>query len=443
MSFFKDAVRDLFAKAHDVLVRSERAWIAAREAWNEDLDAQTQHDRTILTDSQETQGSAGRRMRRKNKNKAEKAVKGMGRKMRVGSSADIFIRPPEKALERALLLDDVPSDASRLVLWTDASGQYNPHKTSGPAGIAVVFRHKFNWVRITARLNQFNSIVIGETQAIVYALDYAVQQSTQLGVNLRQVEIFTDSQSALTNLGRTNPPKLRRKDREEALEVNKALLESAKRAIDALDEAGIALELHWVPRGKAKGNKVADEGSRLARLAMEDLVSPDHVMIEVIPTLDDKRTLQVPVEETLASARATSARRECMAQEVAMVLTSQAESSPIKPLSGKAASIESPAATQSPIPDVALCPVDLLMSENQPMLEVQDAAEPEPEPEPEQEPEKQATSRVGLNMERPEAAFVRDDVSVPDRWAAPETPHCDRDRDRAEGWPDVRDASRS
>ncbi|RSL92898.1 hypothetical protein CEP52_013548 [Fusarium oligoseptatum] len=442
MSFFKEAVRDLFAKAQDVLVRSERAWLAAREAWNEDTDAQTQHERTILTDSQETPESAGGRKGRKKKNKAEKAAKGMGKKMRVGSSADIFIKPPEKALERAFVADCMSNDASRLILWTDASGQCSPHHTSGPAGIAVAFRHESNWVRITARLNQFNNIVIGETQAIVYALDYAVQQSAQLGVDLRQVEIFTDSQSALMNLIRTTPPKLKRKTREGALEVNKALLESAKRAIDALDAAGIGLEFHWVPRGKARGNRVADEGSRLARLAMEDLISPDHVMIEVIPTLDDKRILQVPVEETLASARATSARRECMAQEVAMVLTSQAESSPIKPLSGNAASIESPAATQSPIPDVALYPVDLLMSENQPMLEVEDAAESEPEPEPEREPEQQATSRVGLNTSRPEeAAFVRDDVSVPDRWDAPETPHCDRDR--AEGWPDVRDASRS
>ncbi|KAJ4320994.1 hypothetical protein N0V84_005575 [Fusarium piperis] len=297
MSFLKEAIQDLCAKAQDVFARSERALLAAREAWNEDPDAQTQHGSTIPAVPQETSESVGRRMGKK-KNKAEKPAKGMGKKMRVGSSAEMFIRPPDKALERALLSDDVPSDASRLILWTDASGQCGPHHIMGPAGIAVVFRHKSNWVRITARLNQFNSIVIGESQAIVYALDYAVQQSAQLGTTLRQVEIFTDSQSALMNLVRTNPPKLKRKTREEALEVNKALLQSAKRAMDVLDAAGIGLELHWVPRGKAKGNRVADEGSRLARLAMEDL--PDHVMIEVIPTLDDKRVLQVPVEETLA-----------------------------------------------------------------------------------------------------------------------------------------------
>lgn len=117
------------------------------------------------------------------------------------------------------------------------------------------------------------------------------------------------------------------------------------------------------------------------------------------------------------------------------MFTSQVELPPIKPLSGKPASIASPAAAHSLIPDAALYPVDLLgvkpVSENQPMLEVQHPAEPEPE----QKPEKQATPRVGLNMPRPEAAFVRD---VPDRWAAPQSPPIDR----AEGWPDVRDASR-
>ncbi|UPK96840.1 hypothetical protein LCI18_007775 [Fusarium solani-melongenae] len=289
MSFVKEAIRDLCAKAQDVFSRSERAWLAAREAWNEDPDMQAQSEGTILTEPQETPESTGGRMGRKNKNKAEK---GMGKKIRVGSSVDIFVKPPDKALERALLSDGVPSDASRLVLWTDASEKYTPSHASGLTGIAVVFRHKFHWVRITARLNHFNNIAIAETQAIVYALDYAVQQSAQLGVPLRQVEIFTDSQSALMNLARTKPPKIKRKTREGALEVNKALLESAKKAMDALDAAGIGLELHWVPRGKAKGNKVADEGSRLARLAMVDLVLPDHVMIEVIPTLDDKEVLQ-------------------------------------------------------------------------------------------------------------------------------------------------------
>lgn len=300
MSFLKEAIQDLCAKAQDVFVRSERAWLAAREAWNDDPDAQTQHGHTILADGKESSESAGRRMGRKSGNKAARAAKGMGKKMRAGSSTDIFIRPPEKALERALLSDDVPSDASRLVLWTDASGQCRPHHTLGPTGIAVVFRHKFDWVRITARSNQLNSIVIGETQAIMYALDFAVQRSAQLGVNLRQVEIFTDSQSAMMNLVRTTPPKFKRKTREEALEVNKTLLHLAKRAMDALDAAGIGLEVHWVPRGKAKGNRVADEGSRLARLAMADLASPDHVMIEVIPTVDDRRALQTPVEEKLA-----------------------------------------------------------------------------------------------------------------------------------------------
>lgn len=74
------------------------------------------------------------------------------------------------------------------------------------------------------------------------------------------------------------------------------------------------------------------------------------------------------------------------------MFTSQVEPPPIKPLSGKPASIESPAAAHSLIPDAALYPVDLMgmkpVSENQPMPEVQHPAEPEPEPEPEREPEK-------------------------------------------------------
>lgn len=299
MSFVKEAIRDLCTKAQDVFSRSERAWHAAREAWSEDPDTQAQNVGTILTEPQETLESAGMRMGKKNKNKAENAENALGKKMRVGSPVDIFIKPSQKAIERALLSDSVPSDSSRLVLWTDASEKCSPSHVRSPAGIAVVFRHKFHWVRITARLNHFNNIAIAETQAIVYALDYAVQQSAQLGVTLRQVEIFTDSQSALMNLAR-GTPKIKRKTREEVLKVNKALLESAKKAMDALEAAGIGLELHWVPRGKAKGNEFADEGSRLARLAMTDLVSPDHVMIEVIPNLDDKEVLQVPVEETLA-----------------------------------------------------------------------------------------------------------------------------------------------
>ncbi|KAJ3527266.1 hypothetical protein NM208_g10784 [Fusarium decemcellulare] len=309
----------LVAKTQDILQRSERAWSAARQAWNEDPN--TPREETRKRDA----GVAEKKTEKKAENRAKRKA---AREARIGPVAQVTINSMAKALERASTAADAPKDASRLTLWTDASA--GPQRTTPVAGCAAVFQHGLTWVRIMAQAPNFGYTHLDELQAINYALEYAEQQAGQktLGVDLRSVEIFTDCQAVLTDLRRAKLPKVKPMGRRrDASLAYRSLFAAVKLRVHGLEKAGLNLEFHWVPRNKAVGNVLAHHGATLARMQVTGLSSPDQVMIETMAIEDDKEK-QLTLHDKLAAQRTTSALRERMAQEVAAMLAPPVNSSP-------------------------------------------------------------------------------------------------------------------
>ncbi|KAF5013676.1 hypothetical protein FDECE_333 [Fusarium decemcellulare] len=317
----------LVAKTQDILQRSERAWSAARQAWNEDPN--TPREETRKRDAGVAEKKAENRAKRK-----------AAREARIGLDAKVTINSMAKALERASTAADAPKDASRLTLWTDASA--GPQRTTPVAGCAAVFQHGLTWVRIMAQAPNFGYTHLDELQAINYALEYAEQQAGQktLGVDLRSVEIFTDCQAVLTDLRRAKLPKVKPMGRRrDASLAYRSLFAAVKLRVHGLEKAGLNLEFHWVPRNKAVGNVLAHQGANLARMQVTGLSSPDQVMIETMAVEDDKEK-QLTLHDKLAT---TSALRERMAQEVAAMLAPPVNSSPalIEDMSHQAVDVSS------------------------------------------------------------------------------------------------------
>ncbi|KAF4472074.1 nadph2 dehydrogenase [Fusarium albosuccineum] len=309
MESLQQTVATLVAKTQDILQRSERAWSAACQAWNEDPN--TPREETRKRDASAAEKKAGNKTKRK-----------PGKKARIGPVAKVTIDPIEKALERALITEaEASKDASRLTLWTDASA--GPQRTTAAAGSAAVFQHGCTWVRIMALTPNFDHTQLDELQAINHALEYAEQQVMQktLGVNLRSVEIFTDCQAMLIDLRRGDLPKVKPNGRRRnGTMAYRSLFAAVKLRVHRLERAGLDLEFHWVPRNKAVGNVLAHQGAGLAKMQRTGLNSPGSVLIEIMAAEDNHR---IPVPHMT-----TSALRERMAQEVAAMLALPAKPSP-------------------------------------------------------------------------------------------------------------------
>lgn len=248
----------LYTEAQGYFSRAQRAWEAAleagRAAWDEDTDA------TILSIP----------------------------------SSEIIISNRLEAIERALCASAEPISASRLVLWTDAS------VTRIGAGWAVAFWDGLNWVRITARgptvrgpKRRFDSN-IAEVQAISLAFDYAVQfveRKTKDETPLQILEVYTDCQAALKLLqvamrdlsSALDPANLPKKSIQSGMIVRDTILK-----IETLQEAGVNIELHWVPRNTTYGNFLADEGAGLARMDNDGYYTLNNALLEFMPSRTDK-----------------------------------------------------------------------------------------------------------------------------------------------------------
>ncbi|KAF5026844.1 hypothetical protein F66182_1038 [Fusarium sp. NRRL 66182] len=310
----------------DLLERSERAWLAANEAWNEDRTPQTTTERAAAqAPSPDLPCRTPRARKAAIREQACSAGKNQVSKpestapLRLDSSTEVFIKPEAKALERAALSAEVSSSNSRLILWTDAS---IANKTSTATGCGVVLQNNFTWVRITARRFKTKTSETAELQAIDLGLEYAVQVARRTknhADSLRVLEIFTDCQAALQwlgNGGNTRRKRLKARQQEQAL-ITTNVLHTAKSKIDTLREFGVMIEFHWVPRNKVMGNILADKGAGLARLmAGGGYNKPGHVMIEYLPT-DSKKATGVPQPKIHGQ---TLVPETHMADQVALVL---------------------------------------------------------------------------------------------------------------------------
>ncbi|KAK2485391.1 hypothetical protein H9L39_03371 [Fusarium oxysporum f. sp. albedinis] len=89
--------------------------------------------------------------------------------------------------------------------------------------------------------------------------------------------------------------------------------------IDELQEAGVMVELHWVPRGKVTGNVIADKGAAIARMGLTSYHTPTDVLVEFLPVdeqqLDSEHGMIVPFKRT-------SVPRTRLAHQVSEILSS-------------------------------------------------------------------------------------------------------------------------
>ncbi|KAF4979352.1 hypothetical protein FZEAL_4428 [Fusarium zealandicum] len=328
--FFQETISVFFAKAQKLFDKSERAWAAACDAWNEDISNQAQSPLSTTEEPQQTRSTNAAVSRiesrtkqikpeasNKPKNKAKKTA-------RLGPLTEIVIQQHDKALNRAHMSSNCRSDNSRLILWTDASvaGQRS--------GCAVAFQYGHTWVRVLARKSGTHiNPTMGELYAIDYALDYALQVALQRPSvsGLRAVEIFSDSQaslSGLSNTTRATARATRKKASRLKQEAQQFLDRAAKLRIEGVSAAGVELEMHWVPRGRVQGNIMADQGAKFARIEQATtLSSSENVLLEFVTGIG-------VVGERTAINR-IMARRTDMAKEIAAYLASPTKQTSTRP----------------------------------------------------------------------------------------------------------------
>ncbi|KAM5518685.1 hypothetical protein FOXYSP1_09470 [Fusarium oxysporum f. sp. phaseoli] len=314
MPYVPDTILNLYAKVQDLLDRSKRSWLAACEAWNEEPPSR------IATPATTTEVLVRKKRATRGKKKEPKISSSCHQ---LGPLTGIFVKPAAVALTRAHSVAGVSSDGSRLIIWADAS------RKKDTTGFAVAFLTGSNWVRVTAK-GHATPTEVAELEAICLALDYAVQVTKiQKGSidTLRSVEVFTDSQSALGLLRVTNRPMVTAGSHGNAQGgnprtkrgVRKRTIEKVCIMIDELQEAGVMVELHWVPRGKVTGNVIADKGAAIARMGLTSYHTPTDVLVEFLPVdeqqLDSEHGMIVPFKRT-------SVPRTRLAHQVSEILSS-------------------------------------------------------------------------------------------------------------------------
>ncbi|KAF5593914.1 nadph2 dehydrogenase [Fusarium pseudocircinatum] len=281
MSYVPNTILNLYEKVQDLLDRSKRSWLAAYEAWNEEPPSEIATPATTQEVLVRKKGTA------KGKKKEPK-INSFCRQL--GPLTSVSIKPPGLAVIRAQSVTGVTSDGSQLIIWADASKK----KTS--TGFAVAFLTGSYWVRVSEK-GHTTPLEVAELEAVCLALDYAVQVTEMQEENsdpLRSVEVFTDSQSALRLL-RTNRPMFTTGPHGNAQGDNpytkngmrKRTAEKVSVMIDELSEAGVMVELHWVPRGRVVGNVIADKGAAMARMGWTSSHSTD-VLVEFLPVDEEQ-----------------------------------------------------------------------------------------------------------------------------------------------------------
>ncbi|KAI3582716.1 hypothetical protein IWW34DRAFT_905353 [Fusarium oxysporum f. sp. albedinis] len=285
MPYVPDTILNLYAKVQDLLDRSKRSWLAACEAWNEEPPSR------IATPVTTTEVLV----------RKKRATRGKKKELKISSSchqlgplAGIFVKPAAVALTRAQSVAGVSSDGSRLIIWADAS------RKKDTTGFAVAFLTGSNWVRVTAK-GHATPTEVAELEAICLALDYAVQVT----------KIQKGSIDTLRSVEGGNPRRKRG--------VRKRTIEKVCVMIDELQEAGVMVELHWVPRGKVTGNVIADKGAAIARMGLTSYHTPTDVLVEFLPVdeqqLDSEHGMIVPFKRT-------SVPRTRLAHQVSEILSS-------------------------------------------------------------------------------------------------------------------------
>ncbi|RGP73727.1 nadph2 dehydrogenase [Fusarium longipes] len=290
MSLIPDCINSLYTGAQGLLSRSRNAWEAACEAWKEapatEIPSQT---------------------------------------------PKIVIGNQKEAMERGQCMANESCNDLRLVLWTDASGG---NRRSG-AGWAFAFREGFTWVRIAAKGPGGRGTNFLELMAISFALDYTIQiveRQTESEKNqLQTLEIYTDSQGALSLLGRMQSvlnvdliepdymmSNQRRKKKAWRKRLDNVAVREMGLKIKKLQEAGVEVELHWVPRNQFTGSILADDGAGLARMGVGCEYTLNNAFVEFLPAnpiggqIKGNKGLLLKTDKTVLQM--------CMAEEIATTL---------------------------------------------------------------------------------------------------------------------------
>ncbi|CEI40197.1 unnamed protein product [Fusarium venenatum] len=251
-----DSITKLYIGVQDFLNRSQRSWQAACAAWNEVPEAPT-----MILSAQTPK-------------------------------IDIDIGHKLPAIRGALSALDAPPSDSRLVFWTDASKKHRS------AGWAAVFREGCTLVRIMARGPCGTSSNIEELQAIGLALDYTIQleEENDKRGRLQILEVYIDSQATLELLRKalSDLPPLGIDDiddtkckyynnKKRAWLLAQMIAREVGRKATQLQEAGVYIELNWVPRDTVIGNQLADRGAALARMGVGCGYTLNNALVEFLP----------------------------------------------------------------------------------------------------------------------------------------------------------------
>lgn len=178
----------------------------------------------------------------------------------VVSSARIFIQERPNALLYAKSVCDYEETGSCLILWTDAS--VVRHKGHS-AGYAAVYKRHGQWQQITgATAGVPQTTTTAELEAIEHALYFVLKETHGQDPysSPKSVKIFTDSTSTLRSI-HIAPVEKQNWVGLKNTQVRNPVLEYLR----LLEQAGVSLEFHWVPRGEVEGNIKADAFAREAR----------------------------------------------------------------------------------------------------------------------------------------------------------------------------------
>ncbi|KAF7561768.1 hypothetical protein G7046_g2378 [Stylonectria norvegica] len=164
----------------------------------------------------------------------------------------IFISPRREAILHACWVYKASKPTPQLVLWTDAS----VWPRSANYAFALWQHGSWKWIAHSSTTPHQTS-EYAELRAIDYALEFAVNDAS-LGRS-SEVSLFTDSQNALQIISKSLSSTRWKTGWNE---TGVHLIATVLRRIQTLEQAGLRLELHWVPRGLVDGNIVADSAAR-------------------------------------------------------------------------------------------------------------------------------------------------------------------------------------
>ncbi|KAM0416060.1 hypothetical protein ACHAPD_004975 [Fusarium lateritium] len=174
---------------------------------------------------------------------------------------DIDIGHKLPAIRGALSALDAPPSDSRLVFWTDASKKHRS------AGWAAVFREGCTLEEENDKRGRLQILeVYIDSQATLELLRKALSDLPPLGI-----DDIDDTKCKYYN------------NKKRAWLLAQMIAREVGRKATQLQEAGVYIELNWVPRDTVIGNQLADRGAALARMGVGCGYTLNNALVEFLP----------------------------------------------------------------------------------------------------------------------------------------------------------------